>query len=264
MFKSIFRLIVLIVLFAACSDIERDNLLDPKNPDSFSETPILIEAFVNSSFSYDSTAIEALNQIENDYSGDISFEIVEYHRTHDSAPIGYDPYEQTVFTTLQDQYVGAYTESKAVPDIFVNGTQGRVRGASDDNSVYNRLAPIISGLSAQQSNYAIEVEIETSGQILDIDYRIARLGNKSEADVELNIIFVKNYGTNYYKRVAKGIRYPAKVLNKIESGEYSEGNINVDDYASVPYINLPDYAIFTITKQGSITVLKTLKKEILW
>lgn len=264
MFKSIFRLIVLIALLVSCSDIERDNPLDPKNPDSYNETPILIEAFVNTSFSYDSAAIEALNQLENDYRGDISFEIVEYHRTHNLAPTGKDPHEQTLFETFQDQYVAAYTESKAVPDIFVNGTDGRVRGASDANSVYNRLAPIISSLSAQQSKYAMEIDLVTTGQNLNIDYRIARLGNKSEENLELNIILVKNYGTEYLKRVAKDIRNPAKVINKIESGEYSEGNILISDYSSVQFADLPDYAIFTITKQGSITVLKTLKKEIPW
>ena len=150
MFKFIFKLIVLIALTVSCSDIDRDNLLDPKNSESYSETPILIEAFVNTSFEYDSSALEALKLIENDFSDQVDIEIVEYHREHDAAPVGEDPYTKRIFTDLHGVYANIFLLPKAIPDIYVNGSAGRVLGATKNPaSVYVRLAPIITEIAGQ-------------------------------------------------------------------------------------------------------------------
>ena len=260
MFKFIFKLIVLIVLLVNCSDIERDNLLDPKNSDSYSETPILIEAFVNVYFDYDRTALYALEQIEAEFGDQVDIEIVEYHRDHDDAPDGEDQYENPRYTELHRKYANTFElGSIAIPDIYVNGSLGRVKGASDFASVYNRLAPIITDIAGQQSQYALEVDLETSGNQLNVDYRVARLGNESEENLELHIIFVKDYENPSARHIVDQVTYPdAEAINKIEAGEYFEGSNSI----SCP--NYPDYALFTITRQGNITVLKTLKRAISW
>lgn len=260
MFKYIFRLIVLIALLISCSDIERDNLLDPKNPDSYSETPILIEAFVNTALEYDEFAIQALNLIESEFGSQVDIEIIEYHRDHPADTSDLDPYANPIFDGLHDDYAENYPEDKGVPDIYVNGSQGRVFGAYNVSSVYSRLAPIISDIAGQQSQYSLEVELEASGNQLNVDYRLARLGKKSDENLQLHVILIKDYGIPGARRIVDKVTYPdAELIIKIDEGEYAEGSI---DNIACP--NQPDYAIFTITKQGSITVLKTLKKEILW
>ncbi|MEJ2053421.1 MAG: hypothetical protein P8X42_05830, partial [Calditrichaceae bacterium] len=99
MYKFIFKLSIILALLAACSDIERDNLLDPKNPDSYSDTPILIEAFVNTSFEYDAAALVALDQIQAQLGDNTDIEIVEYHRPHEQAVNDQFPYEKAKFKT---------------------------------------------------------------------------------------------------------------------------------------------------------------------
>ncbi|MBN1407285.1 MAG: hypothetical protein JW956_05830 [Calditrichaceae bacterium] len=260
MFKSIFRLIVLIALLAACSDIERDNPLDPKNPDSYSETPILIEAFVNNQLEYVEYATQALNQIEAEFSDQVDIIIVEYHRVHPVDTNNLDVYANPLFDGLHQDYADNYENPKGVPDIYVNGSQGRVFGAYDINSVYYRLSPIISDLAGQQSKYSLEVDLETSGNQLNVDYRLARLGKESDQNLQLHVVLIKDYGIPGARRIVDKVTYPdAEFISKIDKGEYAEGSI---DNISCP--NLPNYALFALTKQGSITVLKTLKKEILW
>ena len=46
-FKYIFS--ILIIFSTACSEIDRDNILDPKNTSSKRESVVLIEAFINTS-----------------------------------------------------------------------------------------------------------------------------------------------------------------------------------------------------------------------
>jgi hypothetical protein len=258
-FKYIFKLIVLTILLLSCSDIERDNLLDPKNPDSYSGTPILIEAFVNTALEYDIFALQALDQIETNFGNQV--EIIEYHRAHPADTSNKDPYVNSIFDELHDDYAEFYDDGpKAVPDIYINGSQGRVKGAYDMASVYSRLAPIITDIIGNQCEYALEVDLAVTGNLLNISYRIAHLGNKSDENLELHTILVKDYELPNANRVVNYVSYPdAELINKIDKGGYVKGNIN-----DISITNQPDYAIFTITKQESITVLKTIKKEIPW
>ena len=92
-----------------------------------------------------------------------------------------------------------------------------------------------------------------------MNYRVARLGNNADENLELHIIFVKNYGPVESERVVDDLKSPAKIINKIEAGEYFEGNIY-----NISCPNYPDYALFKLTKQDNIAVLKTLKKAIPW
>lgn len=260
MFKLCFKLILLTVFLIGCSDIARDNPLDPKNPDSISETPILIEAFVNTSFSYDRAALEALDQIQLQFGNNVDLEIVEYHRTHEQGETDIVPFEKEEFRFLQQDYAEMYPDTIGVPDIFVNGSQGRVFGATTSyESVYDRLAPIVSDLAGQPSHYSLEAEISTVGNMLDVNYKIARLGDEPDENLNINIIFVKDYSPVYSSRIVVNYLGGADVVNKIAAGEYYEGKIE-----DIVCPDLPDYALFTITRQNDITVLKTLKKVIVW
>ena len=79
----IFSHILLIGTFAAgCKDIERDNILDPKNPNSFRPHVVTVEAFVNTSpelpYNYNDIMLEALEQLKTIYAAKII--VSHYHR----------------------------------------------------------------------------------------------------------------------------------------------------------------------------------------
>jgi len=78
----IFRhsLILFLFIISACDDIERDNILDPKNPGSYRPLTTMIEAFVNTENDqlYNQYMISALNKIKEQYGQKVV--IAHFHR----------------------------------------------------------------------------------------------------------------------------------------------------------------------------------------
>ena len=58
--KYIFHLLVFLIILLRCGNLDRDNALDPKNPNSKANRIILIELFVveNTGYEYCNTALE--------------------------------------------------------------------------------------------------------------------------------------------------------------------------------------------------------------
>lgn len=251
-------------LVSGCSDLPRDNLLDPKNEDSYSESPVLIEAFVNTAYTevnYNFWSLEALNDIEAFYQERVL--IVEYHRDIRAGDSTYrDPFSNSKYDDLQQEYVNAAGSApRALPDIYLNGDRGRVLGASSAVSVYNRLSPLLAELADEKSEYTLEIDLNTTGNNINIHYRLARLGNRAATDLRLNLIFVKDHGSEYSKRVVQKVNFPfAEEIDNIEAGEFFEDKI----IETIGSENKPDYIIFTITHKEDVTILKTLKKVIPW
>ena len=80
--RSIFKYAPLFLFFVltACKDIDRDNILDPKNPDSYRALTTMIEAFVNTENDqfYNQDMIAALNSIKEQHGDKVV--IAHFHR----------------------------------------------------------------------------------------------------------------------------------------------------------------------------------------
>ncbi|MCK4754801.1 MAG: hypothetical protein KAS58_06175, partial [Calditrichia bacterium] len=74
------------VILISCKDIPRDNVLDPKNPDSYRAQVISLEAFVNTENDqmYNEYMLSALQTIVNRYPGKLI--LLQYHRKAISFP----------------------------------------------------------------------------------------------------------------------------------------------------------------------------------
>ena len=262
MYKYISSMMIAALLLFGCGDLERDNLLDPKNEDSYSEVPILIEAFVNSELSYNEAALDALDDIEDTYKNEVL--ILEYHReilVNDS--VYDDEYSNSLFTGLHQYYADNYNNyPMAIPDIYLNGSKGRILGASSSASVVDRIEDLLPGLLNEKSDYNMEAEMSASGSKLNINYKVARLGNRSSSGLQLQVALVKNFGMSHANRVVQFVNYPVfETISRTNAGEYAEGNLSFD-LSDID--NLPDTAIFKIVQENSIKVLFTMKKEIEW
>ena len=78
-FRNILLLIASFFIFNVCQDIPRDNVLDPKNPESSTRQIITVEAFVNTNneLSYNQNMLNALDLLDEKYPDKLS--IMQYH-----------------------------------------------------------------------------------------------------------------------------------------------------------------------------------------
>ncbi len=227
---------LLVVL--ACSDLKRDNLLDPKNPDSYSETVPLVEAFVNLAHPspYNNWAVQSLNALAAQFGSKIN--IVEYHRDLQLDSMFYDdPFneddQQTFFLQLQNKYVQAWPNvPRALPDVFLNGSLTRFSGAYDASSLKKQMEGPISELIAQKNDYILEIENSENSGNVKVTCRVARLGNQSAENLRLRVLFVKhvqfeNLNLNYVVQMS----WPGILISKLEAGSYESidaGEIETD------------------------------------
>lgn len=184
---------LLLFLLFACMEIERDNILDPKNPSSKRESVLLVEAFVNTTHPspYNGYALEALQTLRDNYKERII--IVELHKD----VTGYkDDLTLTENENIHNRYTIDYLEepgrNKGLPDLFLNGAADRVQGAFDVANVVTRAQNIVLEQLILDGAYTIEVDAEQNGDTISGNYRIARLGNKSSGDIFLRIYVVYN------------------------------------------------------------------------
>lgn len=255
-FKFIFSLL-LFLLLSACADIARDNVLDPKNPDSFSKPVVLVEAFVNTEAPYSAWAVQGLSNLAAAYGEDVV--IAEYHRDLTGYEDAYnDSSSDQIFTNLHDKYVGDDPAiPRSVPDVFINGYQNRISGAANANSVNEQASPIVENLLSQKNYYRIEPILENSGNdSLSIAFRIARLANKAAEGLKVRVVFVKDYQQQNLNRVALETTLAAQVP-KIVDGGYKKielGNFSLKES--------PTSVVIILLSADERSVLQCIKQDI--
>lgn len=253
MFRFFFKFLAVILIFVNCEDFPRDNVLDPKNPNSYQSSVVLLEAFVNTNnpFSYNLWALEALDSIKSIYGSNIV--IVEYHRdTQDFT----DPYSKPlIFEPLYEKYVqNSISTVKGVPDVFIMGSGHRIQGASGINSVLTRLNSILSSLVVLNTHYSLEpATINFSGNQLSMSCRIARLGNQSAGNLGLRAILLQQINFQELKRVAMDI-VKADNISQLDAGE-----IRTINFDPVEVNLLPNWIIFSLTSADGLTVYQNIK-----
>jgi hypothetical protein len=252
-YRYVFKLLIGILLLAACSDIPRDNILDPGNPNSFQSSTILIEAFVNTNnpFSFNQWALQALDSVKLLYG--VKILIAEYHRNTSQY---LDPYSNTdIFEPLYEKYVeNSSSNLKGVPDIFINGTTHRVQGASSVSSVITRLNSIISELVILNNHFTLEPgAIKVNGDELIASCKIARLGSQSAEDLLLKMILVQRVNLQELKRVAVDLK-KSNVISRLAAGDII--TINFDP---VPISQTSEKVIFSLTSSDELIVYQNIE-----
>jgi hypothetical protein len=225
----------------------------------------LLEAFVNTSpdipvsqrFSH--WAIEALDAVKVLYGERII--IAEYHRS--SKTLGYlDPldlddryeplYERYVFTSGSGQ--------KGVPDIFINGSVHRVQGASDVESVKERLSTILAQRVLDDGLFLLEPVVDQENNRITVSCRLARLGNQSVEDLRLRLIFTRKLDNLHLKRVVVAedeVGKYTEAVSRIEAGEYLE-----IDFEPIVFSELPDVLIIALTSQDDTEIYASVKMDL--
>ncbi|KAA3617263.1 MAG: hypothetical protein D8M58_03245 [Calditrichaeota bacterium] len=261
-FKSVFKYIfsILIIFSFACSQIERDNILDPKNNSSSRESVLLLEAFINTSdnvpqnytFNYD--ALEAIDSLSDIYGDRLIW--LEYHWNTSNSNY-YDPFTLAMGEDQYTKYTTGFdlSRSKGVPDIFINGAENRVQGASNVSNVIKRTQVFASDLIVQPSQFTIETEFDALSDKIEGTYLIAGLGNKQTDEMLMRIVLTDNNGLKG-KRTVRAMSIPDPV-DKIDAGEFVEKDFTLE----FDGFN-PDNIIFILMDENGNEVLHAIEKEL--
>ncbi|NOX89254.1 MAG: hypothetical protein GXO77_09510 [Calditrichaeota bacterium] len=258
------KILFAILLFVfACEDLPRDNVLDPKNPDSYTATVPLIEAFVNLAHPapYNQWAIQSLNNLSQLYDGKIN--VVEYHRDITVDSVTYDdpyntPEAQTLFRLLQDRYVSSHPEiPRSVPDVYLNGADERFTGAYDVQSLKKQIEPELLELLSRKNFYRLEPKISRSGGLsLDVSCKVAVLGNNDGNNLRLRIIFVKKrVQENLTLNTVVKLIWPGLAVDKIENGDFTEVEAGSFTFKES---EMPDGAVFALTSEDESIVFQSI------
>jgi len=258
--------LLFIVFLVSCADLDRENVLDPKNPSSRTENVYLIEAFVNTNSKLDSLgmdfskrAITALNEIKILYGDQVI--VCEYHRDSEDPKINFpDQYalQDNRFEVLYTKYVEFNNQGdKGVPDIFINGAAHRIQGAYSVSSTKDRLIDVISELSFEETEYILDPEISIAANTITVSCKVARLRNQSAQDLRLRLIFTKDFG---------GVHLGNVVVAEDQLGRYSKsiqgisaGNHIKVQFESIRLIQFPDMVTIVLTNNDETEVLTSIR-----
>jgi len=240
------------LLLISCKDIPRDNLLDPQNPESYQESIILLEAFVNTNnpYSYNQWALQAIDSIADIYGSRVV--IAEYHR---KTSLYNDSLFNQLFELLYDKYVqNSVSPVKGVPDVFINGTGNRVQGASSVSSVMSRLNAVLADQVILENHYTLQPgEVKINGSEMSASCTIARLGNRSSENLLLKMILLQRINNQELKRVVRDLK-KSTVISRLEAGE-----IKTIIFDSVSFSENPDEIIFCLTSSDELTVYQSIQ-----
>ena len=240
------------LLLISCKDIPRDNLLDPQNPDSYQESTILLEAFVNTNnpYNYNQWALQALDSIAENYGSRVV--IAEYHRNTSQYT---DPLADPLFELLYDKYVqNSASPVKGVPDVFINGTGNRVQGASSVSSVLSRLNAALVDQVILENQYTLQPgEVKINGSEVNASCTIARLGNRSSENLLLKMILLQRINNQELKRVVGDLKR-STVISRLEAGE-----IKTIIFDPETFNENPDEIIFCLTSSDELTVYQSIR-----
>ncbi|MBN2425286.1 MAG: hypothetical protein JXR46_13620 [Calditrichaceae bacterium] len=257
--KFIFNISFICIILAGCEDLKRDNLLDPKNEDSYTSGVVLVEAFVNLDHptDYNKWAVQGLNQISANYKDKIL--IVQYHRNIKDYPDNYTtPGMSRSDSVLHQKYVkSSESKERVLPDIFVNGAFNRVSGASSVESVVSRVSAEINSVYREKNYFTIEPLISKYSDLsYDVSCLVAGLGGRSLNDVKIKFIVVYDNGEMLGKRVAIELDCDNEI-DYVEAGSFKEVNIG-----SFQFVQPPDAFYLSLTSKNDLETYQSIKWDV--
>ena len=221
--RFVFSVFLGMTAVTGCKDIPRDNLLDPKNPNSLREQTVLIEAFVNTnedledSVAYNQNMLSALKNLKNEYDGKVLLTV--HHRSLPAYP---DILAINESEDIYRRYVGALEGAvKGVPDVFINALGARIQGATTAASAELRIGSVLQDFLIRNSYFTIEPAASFSGGTLRCTATIARLGTTPAYDILVKLYVLQNVDERWLSNAVREVRR-SNLLPELQPGERRE------------------------------------------
>ncbi len=200
-----------ILLLVACEDLERNNPLDPQNPGSERRRVVLVEAFVNEAAPFSAFALQALDSLAVTFPQQ-QVVIIEHHLP--SAKFT----DAEALPESADRYKLLTTAAPAVPDLFFNGSQSRVQGASTTGTAVFRYRNAIQAEIDKVAHFTIEAKKTIAANQIAIEVTVARLGKDSFSQFAVTAMIAEDLGAAERHHVARKILLPES-FSGIAAGE---------------------------------------------
>jgi hypothetical protein len=190
-----------VLLLCACDDLERNNPLDPKNPNSERRRVIFAEAFVNDGTPFSAFALAALDSLAATVPP-AQLVIVEHHLP--SATYA----DAHALPESADRYRDLIATDAGVPDVFFSGSLARVLGASSTQTALTRYRNAVQPRLGEISHFTIEAKKTVSAASLTIDVTVARLGDRDFTQFAISAIIWEDLGAAGHHHVVRKILPP--------------------------------------------------------
>jgi hypothetical protein len=149
---------------------------------------------------------------------------------------------------LYEQYLKKFDDLKGVPDVFINGTVDRIKGASSVEGAVERIDNAIQHLLIENAFFTIEPTVKRNNSSVSLSTKIARLGTELASDIIVRATVTERINSGIDSRVVRYMEN-SNLIPRIEPGEQRE--IKFSDLILDSNNNL--YAVFTVTSnQNSI------------
>ncbi|KAA3604611.1 MAG: hypothetical protein DWQ06_03980 [Calditrichaeota bacterium] len=209
--KSIL-IISLFISLIGC-EIDRDNPLDPKNPDNSFQRINLVELFYKRGDNLSSFATQAFEVLSLDGTYKDQIALIQYDLLPDEISGAQNFYENERANGI----------NFGIPDFFLNGNEGRAQGASSySNALRNYKETLQEATNGEfrESDFTFWAELQPEGDLLTIQ---AELGNVSEirkSNLLLRGVVVENQGGNFKFSAVQLLN--SKNIPILEAGEVSK------------------------------------------
>lgn len=246
--RRIFPFIILCYLIFNCADLDRDNPLDPKNPDSSVDRAILVELFVNDSsgFEYCNYALDAIEQLVQRQEYQDNFYVLEYHLTNRASNWN-DIYARDEFNQRYYYYV-PLTSERGIPDAMFNGLANRVQGASLEQ-IDNRCSEAAESLLGLKGYFRIEAVKKITNNDLEVSVTVARYGHSDREDIDINVVLYEDLGIPRHRFVVRKL-FQKQSIPIIKRGEIKSFNF-AEQLPQVNNMNSLFVLVFLQDQRGS-------------
>jgi hypothetical protein len=255
----VFSLILIFSGFFGCKDIPRDNPLDPKNPSSIRAQTVLIEAFVNTnaqladSVQYNQNMLTALYQLQIKY--DTKITVAVHHRNLASYqdPLAIFESEDVYLRYLQTEDEPV----KGVPDVFINGSDTRIQGATTSTNALYRLETALQPLLIANSYFTIEPEVHLNNGTLSCKLTIARLGDSASDDILAKMLVLQDVGNQWERNAVRAMRR-SNLIPEILPGDRKE--ISFSDVTGLE--THPTRVVISVVSEDEYTIFQSIRVEL--
>jgi hypothetical protein len=227
--KTHFTALILLAIIPGfrCTDLERTNPLDPKNPDSFRTQVVLAELFVNDSVFTDSLrtgsypycqyAETALESLYYEFGPD-RLVYAQYH-------VG-NTFHDSLDTRGNGDYHALYLAQSTqttplVPAIYINGPANPVVGATSYYSIFDRLRACLTPKLDANSHFTLEGTYAVAGTLVTVNSKLARLGPADyDGDLKVWYIVMEDLGFTRHHFIVRN--YNSAPVSGLDAGEVKE------------------------------------------
>ena len=122
---------------------------------------------------------------------------------------------------LYEQYINKFDGLKGVPDVFINGTVDRVKGASAVETAFTRINSALQPLLIENSFFTIEPNVSRNNTNLSISTKIARLGSESISDIRVRATITEQFDFGHLTRVVRHMEN-SNLIPRLQPGEQKE------------------------------------------